>query len=308
MKNRIDIHADDFGYTFNTSKDIIECMKAGCLDSISIICNTSGFDRSAELLYDSIPELPFLPLMSVHLNFPEGKSESNAFPMSWSGLFLSSYGFKREQLKKELKKEIRAQIEKTQEMIERCWEIADRNNIRRTQQALRLDTHVHTHLIPVVWDSLIETVKEEKYEIEYIRNPKEPIGPFLKAANLWPSYSPVNIIKNRILMLYSAKADRFCDEHKIDKMYMCGLMMSGHMDYDRVKTVFPALYEKAEKDGRKLELLFHPGLAYENEYTSEMDIANFKNFNSSDNRHIEKEAVLNIREIMNQGGYDDKKE
>ena len=38
---KIDIHADDYGYSLAVSRDILECMKAGCLDSISIICNTS---------------------------------------------------------------------------------------------------------------------------------------------------------------------------------------------------------------------------------------------------------------------------
>ena len=47
----VDIHADDYGYSINTSKDMLECMKAGALDSISIICNTKWFEYSMEMLY-----------------------------------------------------------------------------------------------------------------------------------------------------------------------------------------------------------------------------------------------------------------
>ena len=99
MKNRIDIHADDYAYSIHTSLDMIECMKAGCLDSISIICNTNYFEKSMDLLYDAIPQFPFLPMMSIHLNIPEGKAESALFPMSWRKLFLSSYSWKRKILK-----------------------------------------------------------------------------------------------------------------------------------------------------------------------------------------------------------------
>ncbi len=40
--NRPDIHADDYALTLNTSKDMLECMRAGKLDSISIVTNKIG--------------------------------------------------------------------------------------------------------------------------------------------------------------------------------------------------------------------------------------------------------------------------
>ena len=38
-----DIHADDYALTLNTSKDMLACMQAGRLDSISIVPNMSCF-------------------------------------------------------------------------------------------------------------------------------------------------------------------------------------------------------------------------------------------------------------------------
>lgn len=293
----VDIHADDYAYSINTSKDMLECMKAGKLDSFSIICNTKWFDESMEMLYREIPDLPFLPLISVHLNIPEGASESDLIPMSWGRLFLSSYSFKRKKVKEELKKDLKKQIDTTQAAIDKCISIARENGIECHQKGVRLDSHIHTHLIPVVWDSLVEVIEEEKYDIEYIRNPKEPIGPFMKRISLWTSFGIVNFIKNRILMLYSKKCDRFCDAHHIDKIYMWGLMMSGHMDYERIEKIYPDMLKKAEKDGRKLELLFHPGKALPEEYSEEMDPNYFRDANLSENRHIEKNAVMNIKKI-----------
>ena len=298
MKDRlVDIHADDYAYSLNTSRDMLECVKQGKLDSFSIICNTKWFEECIELLYKEIPNLPFLPKLSIHLNLPEGTGVTDLLPISWGKLFLSSYSFSRNSVKEKLKEELRWQINTTQKAIDKCIEIAKKNNIECTQNGIRIDSHIHTHPIPVVFDALTEVIKEDKLNIEYIRNPKEPILPFLKQLSLIPSYGIVNMIKNRILMFYSYKIDKYCDLHKIDKMYMWGLMMSGHMDYDRIKVLYNDLVDYSSKRDRNLELLFHPGKAVQDEYSEEMDKDYFKNANLSENRHIEKNAVMHIDEI-----------
>lgn len=289
--SNVDIHADDYGYSINTSKDMLECMKKGCLNSFSIICNNAKFEESMDMLYEAIPSFPFLPLISVHINLPEGKGD--ILPLSWAKLFLSNNS-----IKSELKKEIKHQIEKVNEVVEKCIEIANSCGILVNQRGIRLDTHIHTHPIPVVWNSLIEVIDEEEYHIEYIRNPKEPIIPFIKNVSLIPSYGITNIIKNIILMFYSRKIDKYCDEHKIEKMYMWGLCMSGHMDFDRIKKIYPDMLEYASSHNRKLELLFHPGMALESEYSEEMNKDYFRDANLSKNRHIEKDAVMRIKEII----------
>lgn len=287
----IDIHGDDFGYSLNTSKDILDCMKKGCLDSISIISNTEAFEESVKMLYESIPSLPFLPLISVHINLPEGRGE--ILPLSWGKLFFSN-----SKIKNDIKKEIRKQINTINEVINKCIEIASTNNIKHNQKGIRIDSHIHTHPIPIVWSSLIEVIEEEEYNIEYIRNPKEPIIPFIKHVDLIPTYGIKNLLKNRILMIYSRKIDKYCDLHKLKKMYMWGLTMSGHMDFDRIKKVYQDITEYASKHNRNLEILFHPGIALKEEYSDELNEDYFKNANLSDNRRIEKATVLKIREIV----------
>ena len=296
----VDIHADDYAYSLHTSEDIVECLKEGKLDSFSIICNTSGFEKSMELLYSVIPSLPFLPNISIHLNLPEGKGATDLLPISWIRLFLASYSFNKKEVKEKLKKELKWQIDTTQKAIDKSINIAKAYSIVCKQKGIRIDSHIHTHPIPIVWDALLEVIEEEKYDIEFIRNPKEPIIPFLKKVSLIPSYGLANIIKNRILMIYSRKIDNYCDLHKIDKMYMWGLMMSGHMDLDRVKALYGDIVKKADNDNRYLELLFHPGMAKEDEYSEEMDKSYFLNANLSKNRHIEKHTVMSIEDIKRQ--------
>ncbi len=299
MTVMIDIHADDYGYSINTSRDILECMKEGRLTSISIMGNMLSFEESMTLLYETIPSLPFLPLMSVHLNIPEGLFEEDGLPLSWERLFLYSYSPKSSAVKKAIKKELRLQIEKTQKAIEKCFEIAERSGVKVSQHGIRLDSHIHTHLVPVVWRALTELIEEEDYDIEYIRNPKEPILPFMKHPALWTSYGLLNFIKNRILMFYSHKVDDYCEKHNLGKMYMWGLMMSGHMDLDRIRKLYPDMVRVCEKNNRKLEILFHPGRCNYEDFGEDMGKKYFESFNVSENRIIEKETVRNIDTIIN---------
>lgn len=304
---QIDIHADDYALTIHTSKDMLECMKEGVLDSFSIICNTSSFDECMEMLYQAIPSFSFLPMISVHLNLVEGLALSDGLKLigkdglmtlGWKGVWLMAFTGKRKQLKEELKKEIKAQIDRTWEVTKKCLAIAKENHISCDQKHLRIDSHQHIHSVPIVWEALMDVINENKYEVEYIRNPKEPLLPFVKEVSLWKSYRPVNFIKNRILMLYSKNNDDYCDRHHMQKMYMWGLVMSGRMDYERIHKIYPEMLKKAEKDGRRLEILFHPGTAIQEENKGEIAKDAMDDFYLSEGRNIEKQALLQIKNIV----------
>ncbi len=305
---KIDIHADDYALTVNTSKDMLECMKAGKLDSISIVPNMSCLDECMEMLYEAIPLLPFLPLMSVHLDFVEGKclSDKESIPLlvrpgsslmglSWGGVFKLSYlPGKRSAAKQQLKREIKAQIETVQSKVQRCVDIAAKSGVPCAQSGLRIDSHQHAHMIPVVWEAVVETVEEEGYPLTYIRNSKEVLFPFVSEIPLWKTYRPINFVKNRLLSLYSHKVDAYQKHHRMEQMYLWGLVMSGHMDSGRIGILFPKVAAKAKKEGRTLEILFHPGLTLPAEAGPELGDAAAEEFYMSGNRHVEKKAVMEM--------------
>lgn len=309
---RIDIHADDYALTVNTSKDMLSCMKKGQLDSISIVPNMSCFDECMELLYASIPSLPFLPKMSVHLDFVEGRSlagtgqvplltsdESGLMGLSWGGLFSLSYlPWKRHAAREQLKIEIKAQIERVQAAAAHAMSLAKEHGIACAQHGIRIDSHQHAHMIPVVWEALIQVISEQRYEVEYVRNSKEMMGVFLSEISLWKTYRPINFVKNRLLSIYSHKADRYAKSHHMEQMYLWGLIMSGHMDYDRIVRLYPKIAGKAEDGGRVLEILFHPGLTLQEEVTQEIGEDAAKDFYLRDDRHVEMEAVGRIRTLI----------
>ena len=309
---KTDIHADDYALTANTSKDMLSCMLQGQLDSISIVPNMSCFDTCIELFYQAIPQMPFLPKMSVHLDFVEGHclagkaqtpllvcGNSDLMGRSWGGLFIFSYmPWKRRTVKEQLKKEIKAQIETVQAAVTEAMSIAEKHGIPCGQKWLRIDSHQHAHMIPVVWEALTEVITQEGYEVEYIRNSKEMLGAFVSEISLWKTYRPINFIKNRLLSLYSYKVDRYAKTYGMDQMYLWGLIMSGYMDYDRIVRLYPKIAAKAAKDGRTLEILFHPGLTLAGEVTDEIGKEAARDFYLRQDRHVEMEAVEQMKGFL----------
>ena len=307
--SRPDIHADDYALTLNTSKDMLECMRAGKLDSISIVPNMSCFEECMALFYTEIPRLPFLPLLSVHLDFVEGRSlagraaapdlvkeDSDLMGLGWGGLFLASYlPGKRGRIKAQLKQEIRAQLARVQQAVRKCEEIAEQAGVPCAQKGLRIDSHQHAHMIPVVWEAILETVSEEGYTLEYIRKSKEVLGVFLTNVSLYKTYRPINFVKNRLLDLYSHKVDRFYKEKGMTQMYLWGLVMSGRMDRERIERLYPKMQRKAQKAQRTLEILFHPGITLPEEVTGEIAKDAVEDFYLLRDRHVEKEAVLGMK-------------
>lgn len=308
---KTDIHADDYALTVNTSMDMLSCMKKGQLDSISIVPNMSCFEKCMDMFYTAIPDLPFLPEMSVHLDFVEGRSlagagktplltasDSDLMGLSWGGVFLLSYmPWKRRTAKEQLKREIRAQLRTVWKGIRRAMDIADRHGVACRQKGIRIDSHQHAHMIPVVWEALTEVLSEEHYQVEYIRNSKEMLVPFVAEVSLWKTYRPVNFVKNRLLSMYSHKVDRYSKVHGLEQMYMWGLVMSGRMDFERISVLYSRIAAKAERDGRVLEILFHPGLMIAEEVTEEIGKEAAEDFYLRQNRHVEMDAVGKIRDL-----------
>ena len=310
--NNIDIHADDYALTLQTSKEMLSLMRQGVLDSISIIPNTSCYEDCMELLKGSVAALPFLPMMSVHLNIVEGlclsaKKGRTLIATNWKRLFLGSYlPGQKQVLKNQLKEELTIQVNKVWASVQECMSIAEQNHIPCKQRGLRIDSHQHTHLIPVVWEALQEVLAEQKYPVEYIRNSREPLLPFLTGGLRYQlggkpllfSYRFVNLLKNRILFLYSGKLDRMDDRSGRRKMLLWGLLMSGKMDEERVKKLLEPMADYARRKGRTLEILFHPGRMAKEEASDETAMEAAESFYLSSNRNLEYQAALLLRSVL----------
>ena len=290
-RKRIDVHADDYALSVHVSQEIIQCIKDGKIDSISVMPNMSCFDEAIRMLKEEIP-FEQTPKYSVHLNFMEGHCLSKPeevpdlvdskgyFKVSWGSLVIASfcYGCKRNRIKEQLKKEIGLQINRVETSLHPEWPV-------------RIDSHQHTHMIPVVFDALVEALNEGNYKVEYIRVPEEPQWPFVKAISLWFTYSPINVIKNIILNVFAKRNRRGIRAMGLPYDLLWGLVFSGHMDRQRVEKLWLSMLHYIDKRERVLEILFHPGRALPEEIGGEYVKRGFVKFHLSEGRDIEKEAV-----------------
>ena len=296
--SRPEIHADDYAISPHSSEDILSCLRAGCLDSLSVLTNMSCYEKYAEKYRQEKASWPREPLLSVHLNFMEGHcladpaevphlvDKEGFFHISWGTLFLWNYSPKKFlTIKKELKKEIAAQTERFLEMF-------------GGQEPLRFDGHQHTQMIPLVYWALLEVIVERHYRTDYIRVTREPVRPYLKAGGLWKTYRPVNWIKNLLLNYFAGGMERTLRKNRPSwqrentPMYLWGVVMSGRMDEKRVRRLLPAMRAQAEKKGRHLEILFHPGSVLQQELTDEFCNRGANGFHISPDRHAEYETVM----------------
>lgn len=277
------IHADDYGMTPETSQRIKECWKNGCLNRVSVMPNGCGKDV---VPFEREMNIPY----AIHLNLVEGKG---LMPPQEIDLLVNSEGYmknsffelltlslspNRKRLEEQIYLELREQILTTMRYLQNGKEVY-------------LDSHQHTHMIPLIFKTLLRVIKECNIPVKYMRVSAEPLLPFILEPPLYFTYSPVNLIKNVVLnflWLFNRKVFKNAD---IATAMFCGIIFSGNMDAERVMKVFPHFYKKAKKQGCDLEFLFHPGFIEPGEEFMDPHKTSFHPFYLSEGRKIEYAAL-----------------
>ena len=161
----------------------------GLLNSISVVCNTDFFEESIQKLEIVKKDIR----LCLHLNLVEGKpvssetavnkiiGENAEFKYSFLTLWLKyvvSSNTEKLRLKEQVKLEIENQIKKYKSVFDADYPI-------------RIDSHMHFHMIPFVFDCILEL--SEKYKIQYIRIPYELKYVSYSTLSNWFS---MNLVKN----------------------------------------------------------------------------------------------------------------
>ena len=315
----IELHADDYGQTLNTTEGILELMEEGLLDGISILPNMPCAEECFGMLVGAITEhkLPFLPMLAIHIDLVEGrmlsalgKSESPAdatdapklIPWTWKSLFFASYPFVKKATYKQVKAEVEAQLSAGKKYTDELLALAKENGVETTQAGLRIDSHQHAHMLPIVWKAIAEVIAEKGYDVEYVRNSHEPLGVFLKhngdrleSGRL--KLNPVGIVKNRILAFMAPRIEKWVQAHSLNPSYLWGLIMTGHMDMERIEAVMPDMLELCKSKGRDLEINIHPGIMLESEKCPEVPEESARDFYMfTENRLTEADTVRRFGE------------
>lgn len=280
--------ADDYGMTNETCNRIENCIKNGALNKVSVLPN-GEIKNFKERLCESGAEI------ALHINLVEGFPLSNpdevwlltdknkTFRYSFIGLLLLSIGAKRKEAEKQIYTEIKNQIS--------FW----RENVGFDRKIL-IDSHQHTHMIPLIFKTLMKVIKEEGVEVEYLRIPREPVRLYLSEPSLYFTYRPVNIIKQWLLNFFTFLNKQEIKKSGIDCAYFMGVLFSGKMDENRVRKLIGKYIKLAEKNNKNIELAFHPGYMQEGEQLPEEIRKGFEKFYYSPWRVTEYNALKGLKE------------
>lgn len=250
MPLRIIVHADDIGISREGTDRILQAHDTGALSSVSIMPNGPAFDYAI----DEIKKRPGLRV-SVHLNLLEGGPVSAAgavdllvdsngrffrsFPGLWIKYGLSDSSGKRI-LRQQVKTEMRAQIGK----VAGCLEAGAQINV---------DSHNHYHMIPFVFDALLEL--SEEFNIRYIRIPEEKFFWCFEGWRWLSRYFGTGMIKHFLLNVLSKGRKARLNALGIGyPSHFIGVLFSGYMTGAIVRSALGSL----ERRSGTVEILFHP--------------------------------------------------
>ena len=285
----MEFHADDYALFPTQSHRILDCHRNGRLNGLSIMPNSPHLGECVSDLY------PFLGnvAVTVHLNLIEGNSlcvhdqvpllvnEKGQLCCGFGSLLLRSFLPGRAILRQQLKQELRAQILAVRKVLPQ-------------EVPLRLDGHAHYHMIPVVFDAMMDVIREEDLPVSYIRIPREYLRLYLPHFFRLRDLSPINLVKVAILNLLSGMARlKYRKElEPMEKKLFLGVALSGRMYYENLKVFFPQAKKLAQKRGWDLEILGHPGGVFEDEDIAKITCEDDRIFLTSPLRNREKSMFL----------------
>ena len=283
---KIEFHADDYGLFPTQSHRILDCHRNGNLNGISIFPNSPHL---AECMSD-VDQFSEEVAVTVHLNLIEGKSLTDVplltdgeghLNCAFGNLLLRSFLPGRNRYRQQLKQELLAQILAVQKYYPEGTSI-------------RLDGHAHYHMLPVVFDAMMDVIREEKLQVSYIRIPREYPMLYLRHLNRLQDFSWINMAKVLILNLLALRAEAKYGGFlkNLERKLFLGVFLSGRMYYENVIHVLPDALALAEKLGMDLEILGHPGGVFEEEDIAQITSPEDRIFLTSDLRKRERSMFL----------------
>lgn len=280
-------HADDLGLTKGINQGILECYDRGALQAASIIANGYAVDEALGA-YQDRKDL----LLSVHLNFMEGKAlcpDAVPFLTDKEGYFNVKFmdlirlsnkacGVERLSVMAGIKEEIKAQINRIRPYL-------------KPGAPLRIDSHQHTHCIPVFFEALMEVAREIR--IDYLRLPRDRFFMATASPALFMQSMGINQVKVRLLnSLIRTNQGKLLPGINTNDFFI-GVLFTGNMSPLAVKESLKHIGHKAKEDSI-VEILYHPGQALADEKHYWKKYPGFWKYYSSADRMNERKAFCNL--------------
>ena len=246
-KKQTYINADDFGITKKNTDEILNLIKEGNINSVSVMINQYDF-KANELLSLNAK-------IKLHLNLttsftPGSKKDiKNLINSSFIKLLFTLDKNKKSEIFKEIDYQVEA--------------FKNKMNIK----SISLDSHHHVHMIPWIYNYLILS----KHNIVEIRNSLESFNSFqLKHLVL------LKVLRNIIALVVLNFLKIFHNKNKnVELINFCGLIYSGIIDKEK----FLFQYRYLNKKNNLSEIALHPGKIGNNE-TAYFNLRDKKELNS----------------------------
>ncbi len=280
------VSADDLGASRGVNESIFEAADEGFLTSTSVLATGAAFEEAMQ----GIRGRPDLRLC-LHLNLIEGHplsppetiellvDDDGILTRSYPSLLAASFGARamRARLQQQIEIEFNAQLER----------FLSRLDPVRREAGLRVDSHMHYHMIPVVFDALMTLHAEDG--LSYVRNLEEPL--FLLDGKIsLRHHLGINLIKNLLLRRLSPRACRHLDAAGIGRCdHFVGLLFTGEMNEQVVRSAMARLAVIGKPDDL-VEILLHPGGSREDEAALWSQPV-FREFYASPRRVAERRAL-----------------
>lgn len=236
MKRDIILNADDFGLSEYHNKAVLKGYKNGVLTGASLMVNTEAFSEAVDTV---IPNCIGLNI-AIHLNIMEGKALTNCplltdkdgfFNKNYFYLILKQYD---KNIIRQIKTEFKAQIDKA---------------LSYGIKINRLDSHVHTHAVPKLFDMTCSLAKE--YNIEYVRTQFE--NPYLVFPECCSVKFLINLIKVVLLNIFTIINRKTLIKYNLKTNdNIIGVCYTGMMN---LKTVYAGIKKYKNK---RVEIVTHP--------------------------------------------------
>ena len=183
------LNADDFGMSEAYNRAVLEGYSAGILKSASLVANGLAFEEAYTKIIPACPDLG----VGIHLNVIEGKplcSDLDSL-VNRDGNFYNGYGaliiksLYDRVFMEQIEREFRAQIEK----------------ILAVTPVSHIDSHVHVHAIPNIFELVCKLAKE--YGIKQIRTQFEQPYVIPDVFKHLTIKYPINLIKVALLNTFT---------------------------------------------------------------------------------------------------------
>ena len=279
--------ADDYGISTCGNRRIENCLENGILNKVSVLPNGEISDFKQRLSGNNTT-------LSLHINLVEGRplsgpnaidlliSDNGYFKHSFIGLFFLSISNKRKKFKKQVYTEIQSQI--------KFWKKTMGETL-----SVSIDSHQHTHMIPLIFKTLMRVIRDEGLNVSSIRIPAEPILPYVFTPSLYFEYNPIGLIKQWLLKMLAFANRRELKKSKIQSAYFIGILFSGKLNEARIRKLLPHYLKLANKYNKNIEIGFHPGYIKDGEKLLDGSRQDFRKFYFSPWRNIEHETLINFK-------------